>query len=118
MPQAPKFKSGFGIRVGDIIGGVFKVVESRVGHVMNVQYRKYTYPISVKLKANRDVKGGEAEHLLAQLKGEKVIKSEYGNPYKCAINNLTYRRLKDARGEPSDDEFIVEGEGICVRVFD
>lgn len=110
MPNANKFRLGFGLRKGHLRAG-YKLVDVNVGHELVQRYREYRYPISMTWRATnlRSNESALLDDLHHELSGSRVIKSAYGNPYKCNITGIKPTRNIDGT-------VTVEATGRCYRI--
>ena len=86
MPGIELFKKGFNLHRGVKLGD-YKLTDISMGHETITRYREYRYPMHLTFE------GGISSKELPKLfqdyvAGEKIINSEYGNPYKCYIDSI------------------------------
>ena len=85
MPEPAAFLNGFGFRKGTTMGG-FTLVDANATHETVTRYREYLYHINLSFANNGN---GNISNLITAIKsmisGDHIIKSGYGNPYKCVI---------------------------------
>lgn len=139
MPSARDFLQGFGIVEGMQIGPyVLRNID--IQHVPIVQYREYVYPMKLLFVARKKVfnqysnqysnqqqnqqfdqglnRQPNADVLLKMLQSmvqdSKVIRSHYGNPYRCEIVNLS---MKPTRTLDFPYAVVIEAQGKATRMF-
>ena len=86
MPAIQAFKKE--LRLGKrILSKLVPIDTINIGHVIVEQYRVYEFPIIISLKR---IIGDEREKLMIHLTDEKIVLSQYGNPYKCYIKEVKF----------------------------
>ena len=102
MPAPQAFREGFKIEKGMKIAG-YVLAELHIGHNQLVQYREYSYPISmVFTKSSGAGSVAEFEKALEEhVSGSRVIDSYYGNPYRCTFGTLKFKEEENSVGVTS-----------------
>jgi hypothetical protein len=101
MPAIQAFKKE--LKLGKrILSKIIPIDTISIGHVVVEQYRSYEFPIIISLK--REITGDEKEKLMLHLADEKVVLSQYGNPYRCYIRNVKFM------------EKLITATGIGIRI--
>lgn len=108
MPEYQAFLRGFGIKKG-IRFDNYILEEIYITHDVIEEYHRYEYHITMKFNGNGDI-----DELLSNfknyIKGNRIINSRYGNPYKCNFG--------DPKITASDENnIIVESIGTAFRVY-
>jgi len=93
MPEPDAFARGFGIYQGMELEG-FKLKSLSISHNQIIRYKEYEYPISMTFDSlscsSFDAQYGRLVDALNKLTSvDKVIKSAYGNPYRCSFGTIT-----------------------------
>ena len=108
MPESSDFLKGFGIHKGLIIDG-YKLIDINIEEYEIHQYREYEY--NIRLLFNHI---GDSKKFISQfktyVKGNEIIKSRYGNPYKC---NFGQPKIV----EYNENQIVVESVGTAHRIY-
>lgn len=115
MPSYTAFLRGFGIKKGIKIAG-YTLTKVHIDHYEVERYKEYRYPITLTFTADGPQSQGPIL-LLSQLQmmvnGERVIRSQYGNPYSCYFGSL-----KTTEVSQDNQTVIIESEGIATRIYE
>jgi len=88
MPKLDRFLSAFGIYKGRIFDN-YELTDVVGSHDTITTYREYKYPIT--LTFTQFLGTPSPDKLLNDLKnlvkGERIVYTRYGNPYKCTFGN-------------------------------
>ncbi len=110
MPGVRKYERGFGVDLGMVMAD-YKLVELQINHQQLIRFRKYDYPTYMLWKPLS--KSANPEYLEAELKDHlgknRIINSEYGNPYRCIFGDLDIKEL-------STGELEITTTGYCTRI--
>jgi len=109
MPKSEKYLSGFGLERGSYLEG-YHLKDIKINHVTVKRYREYTYPTILIWEVYDRSSNLEnfKSHLESYLSDDRVIYTQYGNPYQCQFGTLTFSE--------SGNEIKVSAEGRCVRI--
>lgn len=110
MPKQDKYLKGFGIQQGSYLNGYY-LADISIGHDMIRRYREYQYPTILTWKIYDQTANGDKliQDLSTFLDGERVIYSEYGNPYSCHFGTLSV-------SERTSDTIVFTSRGVCHRI--
>jgi hypothetical protein len=64
---------------------VYILTKVSIKHVVVEKYRKYTFPLVVKLTSLHHSSDYVLKHFKTYVDGNKIVNSQYGNPYNCFI---------------------------------
>jgi hypothetical protein len=107
MPSAEDFLKDFKVYIGIVLPrSGFKVNAIKIDHIPIVKFKKYQYPMMLSFTYQTPTSKSTSSKLLIEefsdyIKGDKVIYSQFGNPYRCWIEKvqladqrtLTYRLI-------------------------
>jgi len=105
MPKPTNYLRGYRLHQGLMLAG-WRLDQIEIQHITVDRYHLYRYPTKLHWLGS-----GSIDELLKQLKHhlfDRVINSEYGNPYYCEIGRL------DVLGS-SDGGVTIGFEGSCTR---
>ena len=87
MPEVDAFLKVFNLQQGSRVAG-YTITHVSARHESVVKYREYVYHIHIEFEAlNMSSKPNELYSGLDSLiKDSRVVKSAYGNPYRCSID--------------------------------
>lgn len=92
MPDIGRFVEGFGLTQGMVLAG-YQLASLKGGEKTIVRNRRYEYPLTLTFVRNTQADTPQA--LLQKFKSltsaNRIINSEYGNPYMCHIGNVQMR---------------------------
>lgn len=113
MPNPGEFLRAFNLsRHATIDASTLTVlVSAKIGHEVLQPYRKYKFPLSLTIKSM--AVQPEAEQIVLNqverfVSGDRVVYSQYGNPYNCYVINCAIRKML-----PSVDRGVVIYEMTC-----
>ncbi len=115
MPAPSAFAKGFKINKGSTIGE-WKVEKLTIGHNTLQKWRKYSFPMVIRLKSTGKCTGKKASNeLMKSTDQERIINSAFGNPYLCTIGKW---KLGDCK-QNDDGETVatLKSTGLAVRTF-
>jgi hypothetical protein len=111
MPGPSLFLRGFNVHK-DLTIANYKITNINIGHDTITRYHKYSYPMTITFQSLGN--GGDPNALLRSFQqyvsGDKIIDSEYGNPYSC---NFGILKISSNNG----NTVVLESLGSSVRVY-
>lgn len=110
MPYATAFLSAFGLTKGSMILPGVEVVQVKSTHESVLQYKLYKYRIRLVVKLLEN-KPNLIKDLEQKFSIEKTVFSQYGNPYRCRIEDW---KISDVAIDGS--RLVVTAEGYATRV--
>ena len=110
MPQPYKYLDGFGLEKGSYANGYY-LSNISIDHVTIKRYNQYQYPITLTWEIYDETSDHEklSNTLITYLQGDRIIYSEYGNPYRCNFGELKIDK-KDK------NKIIMSSTGTCQRI--
>lgn len=106
MPDTFQFLKAFKLKRGiKIFGYTFSHIE--ISHIEITKYREYMYPVLIEIDPGKNVYPKMfKDWLLNLLSKDRIVKSRYGNPYKCFVTDLKM------------DQYTVTFVGHAYRIID
>jgi len=109
MPKEKEYLKGFGLYNGmELAGYILDRIELK--HETVSTYKEYRYPIVMHW---RNVNGRDNSELINALNDhvseDKVIYTQYGNPYQCHFGRLDHHY-------ENGDHLVVNAIGYCQRI--
>lgn len=102
MPNEKKFLEGFNLVKGKVFGD-FELMDVKSTHQVIKRYEEYYYNIILVFKGRGNI-GSLLISLSHETRGNKIIYSEYGNPYLCTID------------APIQSDIILDGNRTIVKL--
>ncbi|HLX52372.1 MAG TPA: hypothetical protein VKR58_00425 [Aquella sp.] len=111
MPKPREYLNGYQIRQGmNLAGYTLKSVDLK--HETISRYHEYHYPIVMIWEPRSNA--GSLSTLVNQLDNhvskDRVIYTEYGNPYQCHFGDLSHHY------QNSNGDVVINSMGVCKRV--
>jgi hypothetical protein len=91
MPHPRAFLGAFGLYKGAKISDGIILSKVNIKHVVVEKYRKYTFPLVVELTSLHHSSDYVLEHFKTYIGGNKIVNSQYGNPYDCSIRDFSIK---------------------------
>lgn len=116
MPDAASFRRFYGLHKGLALGAGLTISAAHVGHVVERQNQRYSFPIQLDLSGAGSGRGASAKSVAAAFaahikpKQHGILMSAYGSPYECSIGSE-----KAAASEGKDGGWTLTAKGRAVR---
>lgn len=113
MPSAAEFKHRFGLTVGSAVGSSLQIAASHVGHVVERENERYSFPTELVLSSEgakaspKSVAAAFAANTRAKQNG--IVHSAYGSPYECTIS------AGKAKPSGKDSNWTLMARGLAIR---
>lgn len=91
MPHPRAFLEAFGLFKGAQIPDGIILSKVNIKHFVVEKYRKYTFPLVVELTSLHHSSDYVLKHFKTYIDGNKVVNSQYGNPYNCFIRDFSIK---------------------------
>jgi len=98
MPETADFLDGFGLYVNLRLNNyIIKHIDISHISIGSKKYSKYEYPITIIMNGTGQLKDIQEMQLLLINKTSipKIIYTKYGNPYRCTLNDWTFKTPDD-----------------------
>jgi len=114
MPAAAEFARGFGLQKRALSKSAgYRVSDISIQHHQVEQYLKYTYPIRITFACEEKCDMRQLAKAVGELTaGERIIYSQYGNPYVCTISNGAVASGDDGT------TLVYTAEGLGIRSYE
>lgn len=111
MPKPNNYLKGFGIQKGSYLDGYY-LADISVGHDTIKRYREYQYPTVMTWRVYDNTANYPKfmTDLTNYLQDDRIIYSEYGNPYSCNFGALSVNNA-------TQTDVTISSRGVCTRVY-
>ncbi len=111
MPSKTEFQRAFKLQKRPFSSAGYVMVDNpEIGHVPVQKWQLYHYPISINCKAS----SGAALRVFFErlVQGERIVYSQYGNPYRCSIRDIVVSR------NAQTSNFNIRAKGVARKASD
>ena len=91
MPNPRAFLGAFGLFKGAQIADGIILNKVKIQHIVVEKYRKYTFPLVVEVSSIYNSSAFVLNQFETYINGNKVVNSQYGNPYNCFIRDCSIK---------------------------